>query len=39
MVTKKIFINIENEKLLKQKTAICYQSASKTKLILNKKRK
>ena len=33
---KRFFINIENEKLLKQKTAICYQSTSRKKLILIK---
>jgi hypothetical protein len=27
----RFFINIENEKLLKQKTAVCYQSTSSSK--------
>ena len=29
---KRFFINIDNEKLLKQKTTVCYQSTSKTKI-------
>ena len=29
---KRFFVDIKNEKLLKQKTAICYQSTSKTKI-------
>ena len=36
---KRFFINIENEKLLKKKTAICYQSASKTKINFKQKKK
>jgi len=36
---KRFFIGIENEDLLKQKTAICYQSTSKTKVQFNKKKK
>ena len=36
---KRFFINIENEKLLKQKTAICYQSTSRKKINFNKKQK
>ncbi len=36
---KRFFINIENEKLLKQKTAICYQSASKTNINFKQKKK
>ena len=36
---KRFFINIENENLLKQKTAVCYQSTSKTKINFNKKKK
>ena len=36
---KRFFIGIENEKLLKQKTAICYQSTSKTDIQFNKKKK
>ena len=34
---KRFFVNIENENLLKQKTAVCYQSTSKPRLILIKK--
>ena len=36
---KRFFINIENDKLLKQKTSVCYQSTSKTKVNLKKKQK
>ena len=36
---KRFFINIENEILLKQKTAVCYQSTSRTKINFNKKKK
>tara|TARA_B100001057_G_C22859995_1_gene954107 strand:- start:2033 stop:4138 length:2106 start_codon:yes stop_codon:yes gene_type:complete len=36
---KRFFINIDNEKLLKQKTAVCYQSTSKTKINFKKKKK
>ncbi len=36
---KRFFINIENDKLLKQKTSICYQSTSRTKVDFNKKKK
>ncbi len=36
---KRFFINIENENLLKQKTAVCYQSTSKAKVNFNKKKK
>ena len=35
----RFFVNIENEKLLKQKTAICYQSTSRIKINLTKKEK
>ncbi len=36
---KRFFINIENENLLKQKTAVCYQSTSKVKIDFSKKKK
>ena len=36
---KRFFINIDNEKLLKQKTAICYQSTSRKKINFSKKEK
>ena len=36
---KRFFINIENEKLLTQKTAVCFQSTSKTKINFNNKKK
>ncbi len=36
---KRFFINIDNEKLLKQKTAVCYQSTSKTDISFSKKKK
>ncbi len=36
---KRFFINIENENLLKQKTAVCYQSTSKTTINFKKKEK
>ena len=36
---KRFFIDIDNEKLLKQKTAVCYQSTSKTKIDFKKKKK
>ena len=36
---KRFFINIDNEKLLKQKTTVCYQSTSKTKINFDKKKK
>ena len=36
---KRFFINIENENLLKQKTAVCYQSTSKTAVDFRKKEK
>jgi glycosyltransferase involved in cell wall biosynthesis len=35
----RFFINIENRKLLKQKTAICYQSSSRVKIDFTKKKK
>jgi glycosyltransferase involved in cell wall biosynthesis len=35
----RFFINIENENLLKQKTAVCYQSTSKTNIDFAKKEK
>ncbi len=35
---KRFFINIENEKLLKQKTSVCYQSTSNTKINFSKKK-
>ena len=36
---KRFFIGIENEKLLKQKTSICYQSTSKCSINFSKKKK
>ena len=36
---KRFFINIENEKLLSQKTSVCFQSTSKTNVNFNKKKK
>ncbi len=36
---KRFFIDIDNEYLLKQKTAVCFQSTSKTKINFNKKKK
>ena len=36
---KRFFIDIDNEQLLKQKTTVCYQSTSKTKINFNKKKK
>ncbi len=36
---KRFFIGIDNEKLLKQKTSICYQSTSKKNINFSKKRK
>ena len=36
---KRFFINIDNEKLLKQKTAICYQSTSRKKIDFKNKKK
>ena len=36
---KRFFIDIENEKLLTQKTAVCFQSTSKTKINFNNKKK
>ncbi len=36
---KRFFIGIENEELLKQKTLVCYQSTSKTKIDFKKKEK
>ena len=36
---KRFFIDIDNEYLLKQKTAVCFQSTSKTKIDFNKKKK
>ena len=35
---KRFFINIENEKLLTQKTSVCFQSTSKTKVNFKKKK-
>jgi glycosyltransferase involved in cell wall biosynthesis len=35
----RFFINIENEKLLKQKTAVCYQSTSRVNIDFTKKEK
>ena len=35
---KRFFIGIDNEKLLKQKTSICYQSTSRTKIDFSKKK-
>tara|TARA_B100001121_G_scaffold296882_1_gene302745 strand:+ start:70 stop:2181 length:2112 start_codon:yes stop_codon:yes gene_type:complete len=36
---KRFFINIENDELLKQKTSVCYQSTSKSKIDFSKKKK
>ncbi len=36
---KRFFIGIDNEKLLKQKTSICYQSTSKCSINFSKKKK
>ena len=36
---KRFFINIKNEKLLKQKTSICFQSTSRKKINFKKKKK
>ena len=36
---KRFFIGIDNEKLLKQKTSVCYQSTSKVKINFKKKKK
>jgi len=36
---KRFFINIENEKLLRQKTSVCYQSTSYSKINFSKKKK
>jgi glycosyltransferase involved in cell wall biosynthesis len=36
---KRFFIGISNEKLLKQKTSVCYQSTSREKIDFNKKKK
>ena len=36
---KRFFINIDNEDLLKQKTAVCYQSTSRTKVNFANKKK
>ena len=36
---KRFFIDIENDELLKQKTSVCYQSTSKTKIDFKKKLK
>tara|TARA_B100000902_G_scaffold359748_1_gene375846 strand:+ start:15252 stop:17366 length:2115 start_codon:yes stop_codon:yes gene_type:complete len=36
---KRFFVDIKNEKLLKQKTAICHQSTSKTKINFRNKNK
>jgi glycosyltransferase involved in cell wall biosynthesis len=36
---KRFFIGIDNEKLLTQKTAVCFQSTSKTKIDFKKKKK
>ena len=36
---KRFFINIDNEKLLKQKTSVCYQSTSQSKINFSKKKK
>ena len=38
MVTKRFFIGIDNEDLLKQKTSVCYQSTSKVKINFSKKK-
>ena len=39
MVTKKIFIGIENKRLVEQKTSICFQSTSRTNINFKKKKK
>ena len=39
MVSKRFFIGIDNEDLLKQKTSVCYQSTSKIKVDFKKKKK
>ena len=36
---KRFFINIENEKLLKQKTSVCYQSTNSVQIDFTKKKK
>ena len=36
---KRFFIDIENDELLKQKTSVCYQSTSVTKIDFRKKKK
>ncbi len=36
---KRFFIGIDNEKLLTQKTAVCFQSTSKTKINFKKKKR
>tara|TARA_Y100000741_G_scaffold94394_1_gene70124 strand:+ start:73 stop:1839 length:1767 start_codon:yes stop_codon:yes gene_type:complete len=36
---KRFFIGIENEKLLKQKTSVCYQSTNSVKINFSKKKK
>ena len=36
---KRFFINIENDKLLKQKTSVCFQSTSREKINFTKKEK
>ncbi len=36
---KRFFIDIENDELLKQKTSVCYQSTSATKIDFRKKKK
>ena len=36
---KRFFVGLENDKLLTQKTAVCYQSTSKTKIDFKKKKK
>ncbi len=36
---KRFFIGIDNENLLKQKTSVCYQSSSRTKINFSKKEK
>ena len=35
---KRFFVNIDNEKLLKQKTAVCFQSTSNTKINFKSKK-
>ena len=39
MVSKRFFINIDNEDLLKQKTSVCFQSTSKVMINFSKKKK